>query len=379
MPRRAARPLVIIPHPPLPAGAGRLVRELTDVRIALAGSHAETFAAAGGEPFLPAVTRDDTFGSWVADFVQGRRGGVVLVGFGAVPLLRPRDARALVRVARSRERVALTNNRFSSDVCAVGDMRVLRDLPPLTADNGLPRWLEANRGVRVRELGARRRLGIDLDTPLDLALLRDVAALPGSARHGVDHRYWVDRLGLDVPRRAEIRRVLADPTAELLVAGRTSGRTIRWLERHAACRVRAWVEERGMRAASATERPDGGTRPSRPPASILARLLEHEEPEALGAIVAHCADGAVIDTRVLLAARLGRDERAWPSAEDRFASDLLRADRVRDPWLAALTRSAAAAEVPILLGAHTLVGPGLPLLAPSADRPRWARGHPVAR
>jgi hypothetical protein len=108
-------------------------------------------------------------------------------------------------------------------------------------------------------------------------------------------------------------------------------------------------------------------------------LLDREGPEALGSIVARLADGAVIDTRVLLAARLGRDERAWPSPEDRFASDLLRPDDVRDPWLAALTRSAATAPIPILLGAHTLVGPGLPLLAASRDRPRWARGHRVAR
>jgi hypothetical protein len=78
------------------------------------------------------------------------------------------------------------------------------------------------------------------------------------------------------------------------------------------------------------------------------------------------ADGAVIDTRVLLAHRLGADERRWPADEDRYASDLLRHTHVRDPWLAALTEGAASAALPILLGAHTLVGPGLPLLARAA-------------
>ena len=33
-----------------------------------------------------------------------------------------------------------------------------------------------------------------------------------------------------------------------------------------------------------------------------------------------------------------------------------------DVWLAALTRAAATASVPILLGAHTLVGPGIRVL-----------------
>ena len=66
---------------------------------------------------------------------------------------------------------------------------------------------------------------------------------------------------------------------------------------------------------------------------------------------------------MLLAHRLGVDESAWPSAEDRFASDLLLPERVADPWLRALTASALAAPIPVLLGGHTLVGPGLRLLA----------------
>ena len=51
----------------------------------------------------------------------------------------------------------------------------------------------------------------------------------------------------------------------------------------------------------------------------------------------------------------------WPAPEDRFASDLLLPDRVADPWLRALTRAAREAPIPIVLGGHTLIGPGLPL------------------
>ena len=74
--------------------------------------------------------------------------------------------------------------------------------------------------------------------------------------------------------------------------------------------------------------------------------------------IAGLADGALIDARVLLAHRLGADERGWPPPEDRFASDLLLPDRVHDPWLRALTEAAAGAPVPIVLGGHSLVGPG---------------------
>jgi hypothetical protein len=73
----------------------------------------------------------------------------------------------------------------------------------------------------------------------------------------------------------------------------------------------------------------------------------------------------VIDTRVLLAHRHGLVESAWPAAEDRFASDLLRPSDIADPWLRALTESAATspADHPILFGGHTMVNGGLRLLA----------------
>jgi hypothetical protein len=64
---------------------------------------------------------------------------------------------------------------------------------------------------------------------------------------------------------------------------------------------------------------------------------------------------------VLLAHRFGADEAAWPVAEDRFASDLLLTPTIDDPWLRALTTSAVNAPIPVLLGGHTLVGPGLRL------------------
>jgi hypothetical protein len=94
---------------------------------------------------------------------------------------------------------------------------------------------------------------------------------------------------------------------------------------------------------------------------VLGGILERDGPGSLGGHVARLADGALIDSRVLLAHRCGADEAGWPPPEDRFSSDLLLADRVADPWLQALTRSAAEARVPILLGGHTVVGPGLPL------------------
>ena len=99
----------------------------------------------------------------------------------------------------------------------------------------------------------------------------------------------------------------------------------------------------------------------RPAASVLGALLDRDGPSSLGEHLAHLGEAAIIDSRVLLAHRLGADQIRWPSAEDRHASDLLLHERIDDPWLRALTRAAADAPIPVLLGGHTLVGPGLRL------------------
>jgi hypothetical protein len=354
-----ARPLVIVFHQPAVGDAPPLTRLLATAREALIGHQWRMFRRAGAERVLVVTDRAASFGERLAQLVREERPrrGIVVLGAGAVPLLELQDAERLVAVARGGGHRALTNNRYSSDICALGDAATLRDLPALPSDNALPRWLDERRGYRVRELPGRRRLGIDLDGPLDLALVRLARGTPRTLRA------LADRTGTTVPHLDALGRVMRDPRAELLVAGRTSAGTLRWLERHTRCRIRAVVEERGMRAASELASGATSARRIRPPASILGRTLAITGPEGLASLMEGLADGAVLDTRVLLADRLGPDERRWPAPEDRFASDLARTDDVRDPWLAALTRSAATAPIPILLGSHTLLGPGLPLVA----------------
>jgi hypothetical protein len=357
-------PLVVIFHQPPRVGEPPLTGLLAEARDALMRHQVALFGRHGVRRVLMVAGRDGSafprtsFGERLSGIVADERPkrGIIVLGSGAVPLLRGADAARLVAAARATGRGALTNNRYSSDICAIPDAGRLRGLPPLPTDNALPRWLAEHAGYQVRELPGRHRLAIDLDTPLDLALLGRLRGTPRSVR----------RLARAValPRAEALLELSRDPRRELLVIGRTSAGTLRWLERHTACRVRFLVEERGLKAAAGLT--SGASNP-RPPRSILGRLLDLRGPEALPAIVGDLADGAIIDSRVLLADRLGADESTWPSAEDRFASDLLLPDAVTDPWLAALTRAAADAPVPIALGAHTLVGPGIRvLLSPRA-------------
>lgn len=334
-----------------PARDARPLERLLDAaRRDLSERHVAGFRAAGADDVaIVAGPPDDTpFGARLRELVERERpAGLVILGSGAIPLARRSDLSAFVAAARGRRRTALANNGYSADVLAVACAERLLDLPDLPGDNALPRWLEEVAGYAVRDLRRRRRLQVDLDSPLDLVVA------------GIDAAGPLERAARVI---AAFAAVAADRRAEIVVAGRTSAGTLRWLERSAPARTRAFVEERGLRAASPLAIGGDGARPARPPGSLLGRLLDVEGPGALGSILAGLGDAAVIDTRVLLAHRLGRDEAAWPRPEDRYASDLLDAAAVSDPWLRELTASAAAASIPVVLGGHTLVGPGLPLV-----------------
>jgi hypothetical protein len=344
---------VRILHPEPDQASGPLTRWVAEARAKLADHHRRAFVAAGAGDVVivngPADARP--FGDRLRELVaQVGSGGLVVLGSGSIPLATAGDRQALVAVAADDGRRALANNRYSADVVAISRVETLPDIPDLPSDNALPRWLEEVAGYHVDDLRRRWRLAIDIDGPLDLVLVGVGGAAAGVA------------LSLLESRIAAVRAVAADSRAELLVAGRTSSATLAWLERHSAARTRAWVEERGLRAASRMAQADGPTRPARKPGSILGALLDRDGPGSLGDHLGQFADAAIIDSRVLLAHRVGAEEPGWPAAEDRFASDLLLAERIADPWLRELTVSAAAAPIPVLLGGHTLVGPGVRLV-----------------
>jgi len=368
--------------------AGPLERALIGARAEMAESHRRGFLAAGATDVRVVAGPPDgiSFGARLrglaAEALGAGAAGLVVLGSGAIPLATARDRRAFVTAAGRLVPAALANNIYSADIVALCGATLLgevRDLPDLPADNALPRWLAEVAGVPVSGL-QRWRLGIDLDSPLDLLLTGRAVDDARLRMAGMDVQPVVERL-----RR--VRAILADRRAELVLAGRTSAGTLRALERGLACRVRALVEERGLRAAStlalgvADGGPGGGAadggaadpgavaarRPivaaRRPPRSTLGLLVDRDGPEALGGLLAELGDGAVVDTRVLMAHRFGADEVAWPPAEDRFAADLLLPDRIADPWLRALITGLRDAPIPVLAGGHTLVGPGIRLLA----------------
>jgi hypothetical protein len=376
--------LVLAPAPS--PDAGPLARLLDEARATIGERHRLAFLEAGAaEAVFRREPPDDTrFGARLLRLAGELRGpGLVVLGAGSIPLATAADLRGFVEAASGDVPRALANHRYSADVVAIAraDL-VLADLPPsLDSDNALPRWLAERAGVEVRDLRTRRRLAMDVDSPVDLLLLEGAAgAMPTKARPRADGPKTTGPTTptpLPMPddadaapvraRLAALRALARDPGAELLLAGRMSAADLRWAELHTRSRTRALIEERGLRTATAGAL--AGRENRRPARSVLGELLDRDGPASLGRHVAALCDGALLDSRVLMAHRLGADERGWPCPEDRFASDLLLSDRVEDPWLRALTAAAADAPVPILLGGHGLVGPGARLALGGGARP----------
>lgn len=344
---RSTDATVIILHPEAGPEAGPLRRDLAAARASLAERHMTLARRAGAAAVRVVAGLPDgqSFGARLRAVVDDvDTSGLVVLGSGAVPLATVADHAAFLAAAAGARPGALANNRFSADIVAIACVReALAGLPDLAADNALPRWLAEVAGVPVDDLRTRWRLALDIDGPLDLVLL---------GGRWADHLAAADRSRV-LERLVAVRRVAADPTAELLVAGRTSAGSLAWLERVTASRTRALVEERGIRTTAPGQRP---------PASVLGALLERDGPASFGTHVARLGEAAIVDTRVLLAHRLGPDEACWPAPEDRYAADLLLHERIADPWLRELTAAAADAPIPVLLGGHTLVGPGLRLV-----------------
>jgi hypothetical protein len=364
------RPIsVLILLPPATADPHTPVGWLEAAREIVAERHRAGFAAQGVDDVrnvrderadVPFGRRLRDLAAEVAARTPTRARGLIVVGGGSMVLARREDYEAFVSATLVRARSALTNNFYSGDAIAVPDARSLLEVPDLPTDNALPRWLDEVADIGVGDLRRRPRLAFDLDSPLDVLLLARDPAAPRALDVLARDIAAANPVAMDALRR--VGATLSDRRREVLVAGRTSPASLGRLGRWSAARIRALVEERGLRASSPLAQGPGPAAGRRPPRAVLGMLLDERGPEAFGAIVAELGDAAIVDSRVLLAHRLGADELGWPPVADRLASDLLRPDDITDPWLRALTASAVAAPIPVLLGGHTLVGPGLPLL-----------------
>jgi hypothetical protein len=278
------------------------------------------------------------------------------IGGGAGPLLSASELATIAEGMLSADRLLITNNFYSSDLVAFGPASVLRDYAPPDNDNELAWLLGEDAGLPIRELPRTGATQFDVDTPADLLTL---AAHPGAGPHT---RAYLESLELDTSHLDAALPLMLDRDATILVAGRVSSATWSYLERETACSTRILSEERGMRASGRQAR--GEVR------SLLGYYLDVVGLGRFFETLATMAQAVFMDNRVIFAHR-----GLWPSAADRFYSDLRQPERIGDPFVKALTEAAMAASVPVIMGGHSLVSGGMVALVDAA----WARGHDVPR
>jgi CTP:molybdopterin cytidylyltransferase MocA len=354
-------------------GVSEIERRLDSIKIAIG---AVVLARAGEAGFAPlvAVTAEaearTAFASGGADVVAPRtspfhfgeellalsraRGleRIATIGAGAGALMSVAELARLREEIDAGEALVLSNNYYSADLVAFTPASALTVIDLPATDNPLPRRLHQQGGLSSRQLERSAATLLDVDTPADAAVLKRHPACPPALR-SLDT--WDDELG---DRIDALMGLVTTPERELIVAGRVGAPVWTFLESQTACRVRMLAEERGMQAAGRDTSGEART--------ALGFLYREIGPRPFFERLGELGDGMLFDTRVLFA-HLG-----WrPSAEERFASDLFRADQLANTELREFTATAREAPFPLLMGGHTLVSGVLWTLVEAA----WS-GHP---
>ena len=278
------------------------------------------------------------------------------LGGGSGALLSVEQMARLAETLERAENLLITNNFYSTDFAAWTPAQAILSLSPPATDNQLGWLLGEEAGLKNLSPPRSAATMLDVDTPVDLLTLK---MHPGLGPHT---RRYLEGLKLDSAHIEAALKLFTDREAQVLVAGRVGAATWAYLEAETACRVRLFAEERGMRA-------DGRLK-SGQVRSLLGFYLERVGLERFFATLGHLGEAVFLDSRVIFAHR-----RLWPSAPDRFYSDLRQPEKIADHFVRRFTETAREAPVPVILGGHSLVSGGLYALVEAA----WARGEDLPR
>jgi CTP:molybdopterin cytidylyltransferase MocA len=261
--------------------------------------------------------------------------GIIYLGGAAAPLLSVAEFDQLAEGLRARAPVVITNNPQSADIVAFAPADALLALSPPENDNALATLLKT--GGLTREF-MPHSVGVhfDLDTP------NDALVLSLSPHTGERTQAALRELAWDSTRLTQAITRMRATHCECALIGRVSPAVMAHLNRHTFLRLRVFSEERGMKA---LDREAQGL-----VVSLLGYYLAAVGPRRFFADLSQTADVAFIDTRVLFA-----HFKLKLSEDVRFLSDLGRYEEISHPWLREFTQAAAEADIPVVLGGHSLV------------------------
>ncbi len=285
------------------------------------------------------------FGERLARIIRQRQlSRVLYLGAGSAPLLPQTELAAVLSTVGAAEgRMAIANNVHSSDWVAFSPAGVVADIASwLGRDNMLAWRLRESAGYQVTSPPPSAATRLDIDTPFDLQALALHPNTPPNLRRALSGLAPELNLG---PIKHAIE-ILRTPGSRVTMIGRVSASAWSLLESKSRCWTRVLSEERGM---VANRRQEAGQ-----VFSLIADHIDRIGESQFMSQLTRMSDLVLFDTRVYLT-----HHQVWPSAEDRFASDLGRPDLIADDRLRRLTEAAVSAPIPIILGGHNVVSGGL--------------------
>jgi len=280
---------------------------------------------------------------------------VIYMGGAAAPLLTAKEFGDIAESLKRERNLVIMNNVQSADLVAFSPARAIDEIELPDKDNPL--------GNLLREIGMRRvlipnsgRVNFDLDTPTDILILGMHPACGPRAKKAIQDLDWPrEKLGLAF-------QVLRQQSKEVAVIGRVGPAVIQYINSNMVHRMRVFSEERGMKALGREDRGEV--------VSLIGFMLQEIGPERFFKHLSRVCDVAFMDTRVVFG-HLRKQLSDW----DRFQSDLGRYELVQDEWTREFTKCAQEAEIPVVLGGHSLVAAGLWLMAEMIVKEREESGY----
>lgn len=274
----------------------------------------------------------------IRDYCEGT--GVLVIGGGALVGGTVSDFEQITSAMASSPGACIANNLHSADLFGLMDCRAIARLLPVPRnDNEIPFRLRNELGMETIELTTSWRTKVDIDAPLDLALIK----LSGAP--GVYLSKFLESHPIVIPRLEQALSTLLFPGAEVFLAGRVDFDAVRALSRRFQCRTKVFSELKAPRSSQSF--------------SLLSPIVRHLGiPFFFTQLLPSACNLALIDVFSFFS-----DFPDIPSLGERCAMDLNDLSAISTPLLLEIQEAASQSPIPILLGGHSTVSGTLILLS----------------
>lgn len=255
----------------------------------------------------------------------------------------------------SSARYIVANNAYSSDMFGISDSSCLMglngNLP--SSDNEFAMWFCMTFDADIVPLPSQMAFQFDVDTPVDALIMSTMekSSIDTEGMLGfVKNEGLLFALNRMFTKIGMAKAVMKGPGGEFTLIGRVPPSSVSYLNSILKCRIRTFSEERGMRSFKRDVRGEAK--------SIFASYIKRCGIRNFVNDMSDMTGLAFVDTRVLLSS-LG----CRLSTEERFASDLLMTDCLKDELAYELADAFSTSSCNFICSGHCLVSWGVRSIA----------------